>query len=104
MKTPAILLIFSFFLSMTVEAQTSDWFVVLTPGYAIGGPGVSIKANVNKSGFNRSESNWLFGGSIAYPQAFHDPAFFTDYWKTHQPKQKYLRGYGANNERICKGV
>jgi hypothetical protein len=73
MKKALIVLIIFFLFSTVSNAQNSRWFIVLTPGYGIGGPGVSIKANMNQSGFNQSQDNWLFGGTNTYPKVSHEP-------------------------------
>jgi len=78
MKASVILLVFSSCCSITLVAQTANWFVLLTPVYGIGGLGGAIVSNVNKYGFNRSETNFLTEllnfKPNEFPQTSHSPS------------------------------
>lgn len=73
MKSVFILLICSFSVSFALQAQTSKWFFTATTGLSLGGPGPSIKNNMERNGFSDGSSgpNFIIGTSFDYPHVFH---------------------------------
>jgi hypothetical protein len=57
--------------SVTLHAQTANWFVGFPTGYVIGGPAASLKSLMNDQGYDQT-SNGLFG-QVNFPNKSYIP-------------------------------
>ena len=71
MKKLFVLLVCFIFFSFAIKAQTAKWFITITSGFNPGGPGPSIKNNMDRNGYNSVATNFFFGGSVKYPYVSH---------------------------------
>ena len=71
MKKSFVLVLCFIFFSLASKAQTSKWFLTVTSGFSAGGPGPSIKNNMDKNGYNAVTNNFIFSGTTQYPYVSH---------------------------------
>jgi hypothetical protein len=71
MKKTLILLACFIIFSFALKAQTAKWFITVSSGLSLGGPGPSIKNNMDKNGFNATANNFFFGGTTQFPYVSH---------------------------------